>query len=69
MVLISLESRVREDGDSQEQRGDSTANVGDNGQNLLVGLVHLSPGDVLQTNTRSNVISATLSETQMSGLY
>lgn len=51
MVGVSLESCVSENSDSQEQRGDSTTNIGDNGQGLLISWVHRSPGDILETNT------------------
>lgn len=45
---VSLEGRVGENGDSQEEGGNSAANVGDDGQDLLVGRVHRSSGDVLR---------------------
>lgn len=44
-----LESRVRENGNSQEEWRDSTTKIGDNGQDLLISRVQLSPGDILET--------------------
>lgn len=61
-VSGSLESGVGEHSDSQEQRGDSTTNVGDNGQDLLIRCVHRSPGHILETNTHTLVNSVSLQQ-------
>ena len=47
---LLLKGCVGEDGDAQEEGGDATAHVGDDGQHHLIVGVQLCPGHVL-TNT------------------
>lgn len=48
VVCVLLEGCVGENRDSQEQGGDSAAQIGYNGQDLLIIRVHRSPGDILE---------------------
>lgn len=60
LVRFSLESRVSENRDSQEQRRDPTTKIGDNSQDLLIIRVHRSPGDILETKTHTPLLGVSL---------
>ncbi len=55
MVGVSLKSCIGENSNSQEHRGDTTTNIGDNGQDALISEVHFIPGDVLDTHTHTHI--------------